>query len=223
MEPLVISLGGSVLVKEELDVGFLREFQRLILRQARKRKVFICVGGGSTARRYQKALERFGSGAEARDWIGIHATRLNAHLLRLSFGKDADKKIVEHPKRPHATSKRIVIAAGWKPGWSTDYDSVLLASSVGSGTVVNLTNVDYIYDRNPHEHADAKPLHRLSWVEYKRIIGGKWAPGLHTPFDPIAAREAEKAKMTVVIMDGTDQKNFRDYLDGKKFNGTVIG
>ena len=223
MEPLVISLGGSVLVNDEPDTGFLREFQRLILRQATKRKVFICVGGGSTARRYQKALEGFGSGPDARDWIGIHATRLNAHLLRLSFGKDADQKLVEHPKYPHATRKKIVIAAGWKPGWSTDYDAVLLAQAVGSSTVVNLTNVDCVYDKDPRRYKDAKPLSQLSWANYKKIIGGRWAPGLHTPFDPIAAREAEKAKIRVVIMDGNDQKNFGNFLEGRKFNGTVLG
>jgi len=223
MEPLVISLGGSVLVNDEPDTGFLREFQRLILRQATKRKVFICVGGGSTARRYQKALEGFGSGPDARDWIGIHATRLNAHLLRLSFGKDADRKLVEHPKHPHATRKRIIIAAGWKPGWSTDYDAVLLAQAVDSSTVVNLTNVDCVYDKDPRRYKDAKPLSQLSWANYKRIIGGRWAPGLHTPFDPIAAREAEKAKIRVVIMDGNDQKNFGRFLEGKEFKGTVLG
>ncbi len=191
--------------------------------QARNRKVFIYVGGGSTARRYQKALERFGSGPDARDWIGIHATRLNAHLLRLSFGKDADGKLVEHPRRPHSTRKRIIFAAGWKPGWSTDYDAVLLAQAVGAGTVVNLTDIDRIYDRDPRKHAGARPLKHVTWKEYRRLIGGRWVPGLHTPFDPMAAREAARAGMRVAVMDGSDQGNFRRFLEGKDFRGTVLG
>jgi uridylate kinase len=50
----------------------------------------------------------------------------------------------------------------------------------------------------------------------------KWDPGLNTPFDPVAAKEAEKIGLEVVVMNGKKLKNFENYLDGKEFIGTKI-
>jgi uridylate kinase len=148
---------------------------------------------------------------------------LNAELLRLVLGDICEKKIIEDPTKPIKASKHIILAGGWKPGWSTDYDAVLLAENVKARTVVNLTNVDYVYDKDPRTNPNAKSFEKLSWAEYKKIIGGEWKPGLHTPFDPIAAKEAERAKLKVIILNGADLANFERYLNGKEFKGTVIG
>jgi len=219
---LVISLGGSAFVKETIDVAFLENFARIIKVLAKNGKVFIYVGGGKTARKYQAAIQTLGASATDRDWIGIFATRLNAELLRLVLGDICEKKIIEDPTKPIKTSKHIILAGGWKPGWSTDYDAVLLAENVKARTVVNLTNVDYVYDKDPRTNPSAKHFERLSWAEYKKIIGGKWTPGLHTPFDPIAAREAQRAKLNVIILNGSNLENLERYLNGKEFIGTTI-
>lgn len=222
-EPIVISLGGSAFVKETIDSTFLEKFSRIIKGLAKKGKIFVYVGGGRTARAYQEALAKLGSDEEARDWVGIYATRLNAQLLRLALGNICEEHIIENPNLPIKTKKQVVLAGGWKPGWSTDYDAVLLAENVKAKTVVNLTNVDYVYDKDPRQFPDAKRFEKLSWAEYKKIIGGEWTPGLHTPFDPIAAKEAEKAKLKVIILNGADLANFERYLNGKEFKGTVLG
>jgi len=221
-EPMVISLGGSTFVKEQIDTKFLREFKRIVLGQAKRRKVFIYVGGGATARKYQEALLKLGADQDAADWIGIHVTRLNARLMKTAFGKIVEEKIIEDPTRKVSSRKPIVFAAGWKPGWSTDYDAVLLAENVGAKFVVNLTNVDYVYDRDPNKFKDAKAFRTLTWQQYKQIIGGKWTPGLHTPFDPVAAREAAKAKIRVAIINGSKLKEFESFLKGRPFKGTLI-
>jgi uridylate kinase len=222
-EPIVVSLGGSAFVKETIDTAFLEKFTKIIKELAKKGKVFVYVGGGKTARDYQKALSELGETAEARDWIGIYATRLNAQMLRLVLGNICEERIIENPKLPIKSSKHIILAGGWKPGWSTDYDSVLLAENVGAKTVINLTNVDYVYDKDPRTNPNAKSFEKLSWAEYKKIIGGEWTPGLHTPFDPVAAKEAERAKLKVIILNGADLANFEKYLEGREFKGTVIG
>jgi len=221
-EPIVISLGGSAFVKETIDAGFLENFSRIIEGLAKKGKVFVYVGGGRTARAYQKALEKLGKSEEDRDMIGIYATRFNAQLVRLAIGSVCEEQVIEDPTLPIRTKKRVVLAGGWKTGWSTDYDSVLLAENVGAKTVINLTNVDYVYDKDPRKFSDAKRFEKLSWAGYKKIIGGKWTPGLHTPFDPMAAKEAERAKLSVVILNGNNLENFERYLNGKEFIGTAI-
>ena len=220
VENIVISLGGSAFVKKELDRKFLEKFRKIILKRSQKNRFFIYVGGGRTARNYQQAL---GGNAADRDWIGIYATRLNAQLLRLFFRKAADKKVIEDPTKKIKVKKNVVFAAGWKPGWSTDYDAVLLAKNIGAKLVVNLTNVDYVYDKDPRKFRAAKPLPKLSWPQFKKIIGGKWKPGLHAPFDPVAAKAAAKSGIKVAVLNGKNLKNFENFLYGKKFRGTLIG
>ena len=53
------------------------------------------------------------------------------------------------------------------------------------------------------------------------MVGDKWDPGLHAPFDPVASKHAQKEKMKVVIM-GKNLKNLDNFLNGKRFKGTVV-
>ena len=68
------------------------------------------------------------------------ATRLNAQLLKASFGTLCPQDVVYDPTAIEEFSGRILVAAGWKPGFSTDNDAVLLAERFAAKTVVNLSN-----------------------------------------------------------------------------------
>ncbi len=226
-ETIIISLGGSVLAPNQIDIDFLKRFRQLILNFVHKgsRFVIIC-GGGKTAREYQNAARHVVNAvAEDLDWLGIHATRLNAHLMRTIFRGLAHAKVIKNPneKIKLKESERVVVAAGWKPGRSTDYIAVLLAKNLGARTIINITNTDYVYDKDPSKFGDAKPLHQTSWNDFRKLIGvSRWSPGLNTPFDPVAAKAAEKQKLKVVVM-GKDLDNIEGFLTGKEFRGTVIG
>ena len=226
IETVIISLGGSVLAPAHIDAAFLQQFTQLILKFVHDgyRFVIIC-GGGKTAREYQKAArEVVHAIPEDLDWLGIHATRLNAHLLRTLFREIAYQKVIKNPNRKikMKESQRVVIAAGWKPGWSTDYDAVLLAKNLGAKTVINITNTDFVYDKDPMKFSDARPLRQTTWKDFRRLIGvTEWSPGLNTPFDPVAAKVAEKLKLKVAVM-GKDLRNLEDFLVGRPFKGTVI-
>ena len=159
---------------------------------------------------------------ESLDWIGIMATRLNGELVRAIFGELACENVVYNPKEKIKTDKKIIVAAGYKPGWSTDYDSVLLAKQFRAAEIINMTNIDYVYDKDPGKNKDAKKLLDISWREYRRIAGSKWSPRLNLPFDPIASREAQKKKLKAVILNGKDLQNLDNYLLGKDFKGTII-
>ena len=223
METVIISLGGSLIVPSGVDVNFLKKFRQLILRHIRNKKFIIISGGGKTCRVYQKAAAKITKLTdEDLDWLGIHATRLNAHLLRTIFRDYAYPKVIRNPNEKIRLNKPLLIAAGYKPGCSTDHDAVSLAKNLGVKTLFNLTNTDYVYDKDPNKYKDAKPLNDMKWKEYRKIAGNKWDPGLNLPFDPVAAKEAEKLKLKVVIMNGKNIKNLDDFLNGRSFNGTVI-
>jgi uridylate kinase len=220
----VISLGGSLVVPNEINTKFLRLFKNIIEEKIKENKKFIIiVGGGKTARNYQnaaKALTKVSN--EDLDWLGIHATRINAHLLLTIFRKYAHFRIIKNPKERISFKEKILIAAGWKPGFSTDYDVVLFAKTYSSDTIINLTNVDYVYDKDPNKFKSAKPFKEISWKDYLKLIEQKWIPGMSAPFDPLASRLAQKFKFKVVIINGKKLKNLKNYLENRKFKGTII-
>lgn len=220
----VISLGGSLIVPDEIDHQFLRKFRETVLKYVEKGYRFIIVtGGGKTCRVYQDAARKVTAlSNEDVDWIGIHVTHLNGQLLRSIFRDKARLKVLTHYREREDISEPIVIAAGWKPGHSTDFDTISFAKLYNADTVINLTDTSYVYDKDPDKFKDAKPIKHIDWEEFKKIVGDKWSPGDNIPFDPIASSEAHEAGIKVVIMNGHNLENFENYLENKEFEGTVI-
>jgi uridylate kinase len=221
----VISLGGSLIVPEGgIDWRFLCDFRKLVLGLTDAgHRFFLIAGGGITARNYIEAADKVVEVTDDdRDWLGIHSTRLNAHLLRTIFRDQAYPEIIKNPTIHFPARQPIMVAGGWKPGWSTDYVATLVAQEYEVPVVVNLSNIDYAYDKDPNEHADARRLEQVGWPEFRQIVGDEWSPGLSAPFDPIASRKAEQLGLKVVIMNGHKLDNFEAYLVGNDFQGTVI-
>jgi len=220
----VLSLGGSLIAPGEIDTAFLASFRDFIRERAKGQRFVIVTGGGALCRTYQRAAAALVSvESDDLDWIGVHVTRINAHLLRTVFRDIAHRQVIKDPTEEFDFSERVLVAAGWKPGFSTDYDAVLLAKRLGSPTVVNLTNVDALYDRDPRSGPGARKIAEMTWDAYLKMIGTEWKPGLHVPFDPVASREAQRSGIRVVIVDGRNLGNLGALLDGKPFEGSVLG
>ncbi|GCE07472.1 amino acid kinase family protein [Dictyobacter aurantiacus] len=227
-ETYIIKLGGSLIVPPGgIATSYLQRFQQFIRQQVteHQRRFFIFIGGGQVARQYRDAGQAI-VGHELTDddldWLGIHATRLNAHLMRTVFRDLAhpviikDYSIIQKPEKP------VVIAAGWKPGWSTDYPAVILAQDYHVQSIFKLSNTDYVYDKDPRIHQDARPFQHLSWHEYRSMIEETWSPGSHAPFDPIAARLASDLNLKVCYLNGTHLDTLAKALNGEPFIGTTI-
>lgn len=223
-EMIVMSVGGSLIVPDDVDARFVRMFRELLVRETKKGRRFIVItGGGKVCRRYQAALKKIGNSVKADlDWLGIAATHLNARLVQLALGKLAHPTIVTDPNIKTAFKTKVLVGGGWKPGRSTDDDAIRLAKLYGARTVINLSNIDYVYDSDPRINEDAKKLERLTWGEYRKMFSGPWEPGHHAPFDSVASKLAQQQKMRVVLLNGGNLNNLKNYLDGKKFIGTVI-
>ena len=226
----VISLGGSVIIPkpEEINILFLKKFRKLILKFLKKRCRFIIItGGGKICRFYQGAAEKIVKVVpEDKDWLGIHCTRLNAHLLRTIFRNESCPVIMDNPFKKvdkKLLKKPIIIGAGWRPGWSTDYDTVLLAKRFGIKQIINMSNISFIYDRDVNRFKNAKKFLKLSWTDYCNLITKKWTPGLSSPIDPIAAKAAQKFNIKAFVIKGTDLNNLENIFEGKKFKGTIVG
>jgi len=208
----VISLGGSLIYPDNIDYEYLKKFVDVI--ESYDSKFAIICGGGKLARELQDNASNISDAKK--DLLGIEATKQNATVVKSLF-TDVYDRVVQDPTEKVETEKKVVVYSGWKPGWSTDYDAVLIAED----KVINMSNVDYVHDSDPKKNPDAKPLHEISWENFKKLVGDKWKPGLSMPFDPIAAKEAHQRKIKVLII-GPDLVNLKNVLDGKDFNGTII-
>ena len=228
MELTVISVGGSIIAPDKVDYAFLSDFRDMIvsyLSGNAEAKLIFVAGGGAPARVYQDALRHIDpdAPAELQDWLGIRATHLNGMLLRAVFSRYVSDELVTDPTAEGiAFGGRILVAGGWKPGFSTDTDAVFLARRFGGRTVINLSNIKKVYTDDPRKNPDAAPIDRISWPEFRKIVGYEWNPGLNAPFDPIASGIAEENGMTVIAADGRNIENTRAILEGKPFEGTVI-
>jgi len=229
----VISLGGSIVAPDGVDVRFLTDFVSLIrsfIEADSNRRFIFVVGGGGPARHWQKAYREICGGAETSgikdeeaDWIGIMATRLNAQLVKAVMGEWCSQEVVTNPGHVDPLTSRVLVAAGWKPGFSTDYDAVLLAERFRADAVINLSNIEKVYTADPKTDPNAKAIDKISWPDFRSIVGDEWVPGKNVPFDPVASRHAEKIGLKVICASGRDLENLKKILSGEEYTGTAIG
>ena len=224
---IVISVGGSMIFPEKISAEFVKSFRAFVVDQVEKGWKFLLItGGGRLTRIFQEgARDILGDEAskDDLDWLGIHTTRVNAHLMRTVFHDMAQPVIVTNPEESEIDmDKSIVVAGGWKPGWSTDYVAAKIAERIKAPYVVNLTNVSQVYDDDPSINPDAKPIEKMTWKDFREMVGDEWTPGMSTPYDPIAAKLAQQEGQTVLVMGGSDLDNLKSAFETGEFFGTVI-
>lgn len=219
----ILSVGGSLIYPPEgIDTKFINSFGVYINKEINKDKKFILVsGGGQSARDYIKAAKKLKVDREDQDNIGIASTRQNALLLKAYFKRRAYNEVITSPNIKINFSQKIALAGGWRPGRSTDYVAVSLAKTYGVNTVINLSNIDYVYDKDP-KIKGAKKIKKMTWPEFRKIVGNKWSPGINAPFDPVAARLAQNYGISVIVLNGKRINNLEKCLNNQEFVGTTI-
>ena len=232
----VLSVGGSIIVPDKPDCDFLASFVKMCtqwLDQDKSRRLILVAGGGAPARVYQNAykevMQKTGLNTDdgeldSADWIGIMATRINAQLLKACFGDYCKNDVVYNPTDENITfDGQVLVASGWKPGFSTDTDAVYLGEKFDAKTIVNLSNIEKVYTDDPRKNPDAKPLDTISWADFRKMVGDEWTPGKNCPFDPIASKKAEANNMKVICAGGKNIENIKAILNDKEYVGTTIG
>lgn len=210
---------------DAIDVTFLRSFMELIKRRIAVGEQFaIILGGGKTCRNYQQAgreladLQRIDL-----DWIGISVNNMHANFMRIVYQDLAYEETVTNPTISVTTDKPIIFVGAYEPGGSSDVDAVLMAKTFGAKKILNLSNTNYVYDKDPKKFSDAKPLKKITWNEYRALIPETWeVSGLNTPFDPTASKEAQALKLEVAMISGTRLDEIEKYFKGDEFDGSII-
>jgi uridylate kinase len=224
-EVMIISLGGSLIVPNEIDTKFLKKFKSVILKNSKNYKFIIVCGGGSIARKYISALREINQNETKQSYAGISATRMNARFMNYFFGIDPKYGI------PHTTKtleeyikKQNVVFIGaleYKPNQTSDSTSAQLAKHFKT-EFINLTNVPGLHDKNPKEHKDAKFIPKITWKEFDKMASKiTFKPGQHFVLDQTASKIILKNKITTYIL-GQDTKQLDNLLNNKPFKGTII-
>lgn len=220
---IVLSLGGSLIAPDKLDTTFLKRFRKLIIDFVKnENRIIIVCGGGKTCRNYLSAASKISRITNVElDKLGIVSTQLNAELVRIIFGKYAYPRVIQDYNIKNLKFK-VLLTCGYKPGHSSDFDSVMWAKNYNANFVANLTNIDYIYTSDPKKNNKAKIIKETTWNKMQRIVGTKWDPGANFPFDPKAIKYANKFKLKVAFLNGKKINNLKNFLEDKKFVGSIV-
>ena len=222
---VVLSLGGSLIVPDKIDISYLKKFREVIKRNSRKYKFIIVCGGGSVARKYIYALREIGINETLQSMAGISATRTNARFMSYFFNQNPWKGIPQKIEEIHKYLKKQDIvfcgALEYKPNQTSDSTSAQIAEHFKSD-FINLTNVSGLYDKNPKEFKNAKFIPEISWKEFDRLANKiKYKPGQHFVLDQTASKTIMNHKIPTYII-GKDAKQLDNLLNGRKFRGTKI-
>lgn len=207
------------------DVAFLKAIAKLI--KESDNGFGILAGGGSVARAYANAARELGAGEYEADSIAITSTRQNAQLLVAALsaaGVEVHKKVVLDFDKARTVKSKVVVMGGTIPGITTDTDSVLLAEAIGAKRLVNISNVDAIYDSDPRKNPKAK---KYSKMTYGELIGlasesDRRMAGTHFVFDMLACKLIARSGIEAHFVAGKSLNDVKNAIEGKKHNGTVV-
>ena len=222
MKTIVVSIGGSVILSDEADAGFLKKLIRLFKKISNEYKLYIIVGGGYIARRYILLGRELGFEEDTLDLIGIDVTRVNARIITNLLG-------ISNKEIPHSTNEAmkldfpIVVMGGTEPKHSTDLVSAELSEKTNAVRFVNATNVDGIYDKDPNKYKNARQLKEVTIESLISQYGTTWrAAGKNIFMDGPALEIIKRAKITTYIVNGKRLEQLEKALLGESFNGTKI-
>ena len=224
-EVIVFSLGGSLIVPDNVDYDYLHKFKNFIKILNKNYKIVIITGGGKTARNYISSLRKEKANEYFYSLVGIMSTKLNARLVSGFFNlKEPIPDNLNDIKKELSKNSLVICGAlGFQPGMTSDGDAAEIAEYLHANLFVNLTNVDGLYNKNPAKYNNAIFIPQISYKKFLDAAGHiRYEAGQHFVLDQAAAKIIARAKIITLIINGKKLENLSKYLKGKKFRGTLI-
>ena len=222
MNSIVISLGGSVLISDDIDISYFENLKNLLKELSDQYKIYIIIGGGKTARAYINLGRKLSFDEKTLDNFGINITRINAKILT-NMLEESNKDIPKTTDEARDIKKKIVIMGGTTPGHSTDMVGAELAEKAGAKMFIIATNVDGVYDKDPNTFADAKQLREISIDSLTNHYGTDWkSAGKNIVIDGPALEIIKRAQIPTFVLNGKKLDELKKAIDNKDFNGTKI-
>lgn len=229
---IAISLGGSLLTGKNQDPHITvnpENYQRYAetIKKLHKQghTLMVVCGGGKPARYFIDAAKKLDAPRDIQDYLGVKSTHINALLFMAALGDIADQSRIYQrgSDLKYAPQAKVLVGGGFKPKSSTDYRAVIFAQHMKADMIINATDIDGVYTKNPKIHQDAEKLPALTCLRLEEIIkeNTRQAPGEYGLFDLKAVRLAKKLDIPIIIIDGTDPEEILRAVEGTH-NGSTI-
>ncbi|VVB66742.1 Uridylate kinase [Candidatus Gugararchaeum adminiculabundum] len=226
VEFVVLSIGGSLINPGEPDTDFLEKIASL-LKKMPYRFGLVC-GGGKVARHYAKAVRDLKGNEFEADETAVISTKQNARLLIAALGKEAYPTVMNDFEKAGEVAcnekVKFIVMGGTIPGITTDTDAVLLAEKLRAKRVINLSNVDGIYDSNPKENPKAKKYDAMSFDQLVELANrsDQRKAGTNFVFDVMACKLIARSKIETHFVNGKNLKDVEKAINGEKHSGTIV-
>jgi len=228
MKRILIKLSGESLMGEEalIEKEKTKEIAGLIKRVREKNiEVAIVIGGGNFFRgrsnqdMYPLYVDTMGMLGTTINALGLADAFRNANVsciistpfdLNGLIPKYSEEEVLEKIK------DNVVIFGGGTGhiGCSTDTCASNKASMINADTIIKLTNVDGVYDKDPNKYSDAVMYDKLTHAE---VLANPEIKVMDIP----AIKECMDNNIDISVINFSDKENLIRILDGKKI-GTRI-
>jgi len=220
---VVLKLTGKVF--EPGNERVLLEVTELLKEKASTDRVVVITGGGKTARKYVELGKELGVSNAWLDLLGIEASRLNALLLAALLGELAYTPIPRSVDEvlQGLSAGKVVILGGLQPGQSTNAVSAMIAELVRADLLINATNVDGVYDKDPSKYPDAKPLKEVSIQQLAEMLRSQdFRPGHYELLDTVALRVVARSKIRLVFVNAFKPETIKLAWELRQEAGTWV-
>lgn len=225
---IVLKIGGSLLFDDEdkFDISRIKEFAEIIQRiKGQKHQVVVIVGGGVLAKKLIKYGRRLDATNIAKDQLGISATWICAQLMITALQEQVypTPLMTEEQIRTLSSEDTILVAGGLKPGQSTNAVAARIAEITKSKILLNVTDVDGVYDKDPKQHPNAQLLPEVTVSQLREIIKPLSSkPGTYPLFDKRALEIINRAQIEIWFVNGKDPQRILGALNNQEIGTRVI-
>lgn len=202
---IVIKLSGSIF-GSTTNSRSIKEYGMMITELSRHMQPVVIAGGGNIARHYIGLGREVGSDEASLDMMGIQVSRLNAQLLIHCVSGSCSGIYPTTPTNLEEVSIAAetggpVILGGLHPGQSTNATSALVAEKIKAELFLNATDVDGIYDSDPHINRQAKIFKTLTVGKCIEVLGKNSSmAGKYDLMDIVALKIIERSRIPTIIL-----------------------
>lgn len=228
---IIVKIGGSVIYDKTLNINgeFLSKVKNWYFKSKEDyEKVIMVVGGGTLSRELQERIATSVGGEQYLHSIGMSVTNTNANLVK-AYIEDENiyipKKLGDAYEFLMNDGVKRMVSGGLKVGWSTDMDAALFADILEEQKIYKISNVEYIYDKDPNQVENAKAIKEMTWDEYFDLFNiqedSTHKPNKSIPIDVECARFCSRKGISVWFSGGeriTQEPTFENILE----SGTLV-
>ena len=219
---VILKIGGSILYDKELNINF-----RLLAKihqwyfgiKPEYEKIVMIVGGGALSRNLQEKITEDMEDKYLHN-IGMSVTQTNAALME-GFLNDPDilvpVKIGEAYEYLLEKENKTLVSGGLKVGWSTDMDAAVFADMISVDRVFKLSDINYVYNKDPKQNEDAVAIKDMTWQQYFELFNisedDSHGANAKIPIDVHCARFCQKKNIAFFVCGGKSIVEKESILD----------